>query len=405
MDSSGNALVVWSQWNGANYQIFKSEYRSGSWTHPANIADNISPDGQDAINPRVAMDDNGNALITWQQNDGTRDQIYKSEYRSSSWTHPANLADNISPDTAASNPQVAMDNNGNALIVWQQPDGAAVSQTFKSEYRTGSWTHPANSNDNISPDVQAVTSPAVAMDNNGNAVIVWVQNDGTRNQIFKSEYRTGSWTHPANLADNISPDSAVVEPQVAMDDSGNAIIAWRQPDAGAIDQIFKSEYRAGSWTHPANLADNISPDGQNSTTPWVAMSDNGSAVIVWGQWDGTADHIYRSEYRSGSWTHPANLADKISASGFAYEPQVAMDNTGNALIVWYEYDGTANYQAFKSEYRNGAWTDPAGGTDNISPDGQDVAWASTAMSDGGNALIVFNQNDGTNDLVYLSEYR
>jgi hypothetical protein len=55
-----------------------------SWIHPADLADNISPDGQDAYivcSPQVAMDDNGDAIITWEQSDGSNWQIFKSEYR------------------------------------------------------------------------------------------------------------------------------------------------------------------------------------------------------------------------------------------------------------------------------------------------------------------------------------
>ncbi|HQM21886.1 MAG TPA: hypothetical protein PLE36_14790, partial [Deltaproteobacteria bacterium] len=36
------------------------------WKHPSGLTDNISSDG-DAYNPQVAMDDNGNALIVWMQ--------------------------------------------------------------------------------------------------------------------------------------------------------------------------------------------------------------------------------------------------------------------------------------------------------------------------------------------------
>jgi hypothetical protein len=86
-------------------------------------------------------------------------------------------------------------------------------------------------------------SPDVAMDNNGNAIIVWKQFDGLHNQIFKSEYRSGLWTHPANLSDNISPDGTTCYyPEVAMDDNGNAIITWSQTD-GSYHRIFMSEYR------------------------------------------------------------------------------------------------------------------------------------------------------------------
>jgi hypothetical protein len=243
MDNNGNALIVWYQSDGLRNQIFKSEYRGGSWTHPAGLSDNISPDGQDAYDPSAAIDDNGNALIVWYQSDGSDNQVFISEYRNGSWDHPDSLSDNISPDgNHAFRPEVAMDNNGNALIVWYQWDNSKY-QVFMSEYRGGAWDHPADLSDNISPNGEDGFDPKLAMDNNGNALIVWYQSDGLRNQIFKSEYRGGSWTHPAGLSDNISPDGQdAYDPSTAIDDNGNALVVWYQSD-GTDNQIFMSEYR------------------------------------------------------------------------------------------------------------------------------------------------------------------
>jgi len=350
MDDNGNAIIVWHQSNGGYNQIFKSEYRANTWTHPSSLTDHINLNGQSASYAQVAMDDNGNAIIVWGQSDGSNNQIFKSEYRSGAWTHPSDLTDNISPDGQhAGSSQVAMDNNGNAIIVWYQYDGAN-GQIFKSEYRAGAWTHPSGITDNISPDGQNATDPQVAKDNNGNAIIVWHQYDGANGQIFKSEYRSGAWTHPSGLTDNISPDGAnAYFPQEAMDDNGNAIIIWVQSD-GSNDQVFKSEYRSGVWTHPAGLTDNISPDGQQTNSPQVAMGDNGNAIIVWYQSDGSNDQVFKSEYGARAWTHPSSLSDNISPDGQqANSPQVAMDNHGSEIIAWSQSDGSKT-QIFKSEF-------------------------------------------------------
>ena len=77
-DKNGNVIIVWEQSDGANDQIFKSEYRGGIWTHPGGLSDNISPDGQDAASPQAAMSNNGKAIICWRQPPGG---IYKSEYQ------------------------------------------------------------------------------------------------------------------------------------------------------------------------------------------------------------------------------------------------------------------------------------------------------------------------------------
>ena len=332
----------------AKGQIFALPFLK--WMHPKGLWDNISPDGQNASSPQVAMDDKGNAIIVWHQNDGKKSQIFKSEHRGGVWTHPGGLSDNISPDGQnAYNPQVAMDDRGNAIIVWRQLDGANY-QIFMSEYRGGVWTHPGGISDNISPDGQEADNPQVAMDNNGNAIIVWKQYEGSSsNQIFMSEYRNGVWIHPQNISDYISiVHQNAHDPQVAMDDNGNAIIVWMQWD-GANDQIFMSEYRRGAWKHPASRSDNISPDKQSAYLPQVAMDNNENAVIVWQQIDGSKRQIFKSECWGGVWKHPDGLSDNISPDGQeGLAPQVAMDDNGNAVIVWQQFDGLKN-QIFKSE--------------------------------------------------------
>jgi hypothetical protein len=86
MDDNGNAVITWRQFddsNNNNHHIFKSEYRNGKWANPTLFTDHINPDGREAWNPQVAVDDNGNTVIVWYQEDssGNNVQIFKSEYR------------------------------------------------------------------------------------------------------------------------------------------------------------------------------------------------------------------------------------------------------------------------------------------------------------------------------------
>jgi len=376
-----------------------------SWVHPADLSDSISPDGSGTGQPEVAMDDNGSAIVVWDQNDGGNPQIFMSEYRGGAWTDPSDLSDNISPDGQwAYFSEVAMDDNGNAIVVWRQSDGSRW-QVFMSEYRSGAWSHPADVADNISPDGQNAGWPQVAMDDNGNAIVAWEQNNGSLNQLFMSEYRGGAWTHPADLSDDISPDGQWAgAQQVAMDDHGIAIIVWNQSD-GSSNQVFMSEYWGGAWTHPADLSDNISPDGQSTSEPQVAMDNHGNAIIVWNQSDGSSSQVFMSEYRGDAWTHPADLSDNISPDGQSTsEPQVAMDDNGNAIIVWHQSDGSSD-QIFMSEYRGGLWTHPVDLSDNISPNGQSAEQPRAAMDDNGNAIVAWRQHDGINWQIFMSERR
>jgi mRNA-degrading endonuclease HigB of HigAB toxin-antitoxin module len=419
MNDNGDAIVVWQENDGSNWRVYKSEYRSGVWTYPTSTADALNLNGGVASDPRVAMDNGGNAIVVWVQTDGSTDQIYKSEYRNGVWTHPTSTSDHISPTGQnAQQPNVAMDNKGNAIIVWSQNDGTTAStyyQIFKGEFRNNAWLHPVALSGNISPDSQDATSPKVAMDDNGNAIIAWQQSDGANQQIFKSEYRNSTWTHPTSLSDNISPDGQPMdEPQVAMDNRGHAMIVWEGLNVPRA--IFKSEYGNNLWTHPTSTSDHIDSFGLGVYECRLAMDNNGNAIIVSRQAvyaPPYPDYIYKSEYRNGLWTHPTSTSGHISPSSALVNPAdqkteipaVAMDDNGNAIIVWSQLDG-AEWQTFKSEYRNGAWTHPTSLADNISPDGMEVLDTHIAMGNSGNAIIVWDQDAGGGIFqVFKSEYR
>ena len=314
---------------GSSDQSGSSDHKA--WTNPSSLKDHISHDGQPALEAQVAMDDNGNAIIVWEQFDGFAMQIFKSEYRGGVWHNPSSITNSIPGWQDAYEPQVAMDKKGNAIITWYEN-----WQIFKSEYRDGVWHNPSSLEDKISPDGQSAYGPRVAMDGSGNAIITWVQDDGSNRQIYKSEYRGGVWTNPASIMDRISLNGyEASSPQVAMDDMGNAIITWFQYDA-TDRQIFKSEYRDGVWTNPSTFSDHISPDGQWADDPQVAMDSSGNAIITWDQFNG----IYKSEYRGGVWTNPA-LTDQINPDEYpASNPQVAMSDNGTAIITWEGSDGS-----------------------------------------------------------------
>lgn len=366
-NQQGDLLITWSGWDSTAlcgmgvpcYQTFKAEYRNGSWTGiPLRDAeDNISPNAEDVLYPNSAMSSSGDAIIVWSQSNGTTKEIFKSEYRNGTWNHPSSLSDHISPlEGDASTPRVVMNGTGDAIIVWQE--GFHI---YKSEFRHGNWTHPANANDYIDPTASTSSNPAVAINDSGDAIIVWRQTDSDgKPQLAMSQYRNGSWNHPAHNDDNISPDGKFVwEPKVALSENGEAVIAWRQYDSSDKLQVFVSEYRAGAWNHPTDLSDNISPDGASAGDTMtyypqlsVSMDKIGNTVLAWRQSDGSKQQLFKSTFWNGSWTHPADLSDNISPNGKdCYSVETAMGNPGITLILWSQRDNDDYIQAYKAEYR------------------------------------------------------
>jgi hypothetical protein len=416
MDDRGNKIVAWQQEDSdGDEQVYIAMYQNGTWTKPSNAEDYISLNPDSAVDDvALAMNGDGDAIVAWLQFDGSDEQVYISEYRNGSWTHPSSLTDDhISIDGQdAYEVEVAMDEDGNTLVVWNQYDGTE-DQIYFSEYRDGTWTHPTSlTDDHISIDGENAYEGEVAMDDNGNAIIAWIQHDGTNDQVFIGEYRDGTWSFPSSLTDDhISIDGQdSYDVEVAMSNAGNAVVTWIQYD-GSNDQAYRSKYRNGTWIHPTDLmTDHFSPAGEDVYNIELAMDNLGDAVITWEQYDGDHDQIYMSELRDGTWTNPTDLEDTISFAGTSAEdePAVAMDDNGNAIIAWSQNLFSAGV-VYISEYRNGSWVHPTfadfvGPLDKNGRDADDVA---VAMSNNGEAIIAWEQDEPGDDydVLFVSEYK
>jgi hypothetical protein len=411
---TGDTIVVWQQYDGFNYRVYMKEYRNGSWAAAKRITDDavFGTGTHDEEYPHVAIDESGNAIIVWQCDDGCYSQIFISEYRNGSWSHPATFADHICPidpnPTNAYNPRVAMDNNGNAIVVWKQYDADSDNQVFMSEYRNGAWDDPDDLDDNISPDGHGAYDPKVAMDNNENAIIIWQQSDGANKQLYMAEYRNGDWS-AATDARSLDGQEVQSVYDVAMSDDGSAIIVWRQSD-GVNKQIFKSEYRNSAWIDPADFDDNLSKlsPTTDSNHPEVAMDDDGNAIVIWELIDGAPpDKMYMSRYQDGSWdSSPTQVSFAGSSTGYI---DVAMDNNGQIILAWNQDGPTGKPAIFMREYRDDVWSpDPVTSSDYINVyDGSSSAFdPEVAMDPNGDAIIVWEQEDEDGDYrIYMSEFR
>jgi uncharacterized membrane-anchored protein len=353
-------------------------------------------DAGPASYPQVAVDSSGNAVAVWQQHDGTRNNIWSNRYRAA--TGRWGTAELIETDAGdARNPQVAADSSGNAVAVWFQNDGTRFN-IWSNRYTvaTGRWGTAELIQDNAGNAYH----PQVAVDSSGNTVAVWYQYDGTSyRNIWSNRYTaaTGTW----GTAELIETDNAedAYYPQVAVDSSGNAVVVWYQYN-GTRNNIWSNRYTAvaGTW----GTAELIETDNAGSARdPQVAVDSSGNAVAVWYQYDGTRTNISSNRYTAsaGSWG-TAELIEMDNA-GPAYSPQVAVDSSGNAVVVWYQFDGTSdNIWSNRYTAATGTWET----AELIETDAWDAYDPQVAVDSFGNAVAVWQQSDGTRYSIWSNRY-
>jgi len=168
--------------------------------------------------------------------------------------------------------------------------GNAMSENYawSFAFRDGLWgTAALIETDNTGDALY----PQVAMDAGGNAIAVWMEDDGTRYHIWANRYMPGAgWGMAALIETNNAGDA---DPQVAMDASGNAIAVW-YGGPGYIS-IAANRYVAGKGWGTAALIETDNTGG--ASYPQVAMDASGNAIAVWQQSEGTRHNIWANRFK------------------------------------------------------------------------------------------------------------
>jgi hypothetical protein len=221
VDGQGNAVAVWERHipanDGGTDSIVQAAARpaGGAWQAPVNL----SAAGRDAFIPQVAVDGQGDAVAVWTSFDSSATAIVQAAARPAggAWQAPVNLS---AAGQNAQNPQVAVDGQGNAVAVWPGFDGTSQIVQAAARPAGGVWQAPVN----LSAAGQNAGNPQVAVDARGDAVAVWTSSNGT-NDIVQAAVRPagGAWQAPADLS---PAGQDARSPRVAMDARGNAVAVW-----------------------------------------------------------------------------------------------------------------------------------------------------------------------------------
>ncbi len=186
------------QYNACDLVHHWSYYRAtydeltDTWTNPALLADIMSfAIDAEPLNITIDVNQDGDAFLGWTQHDGANNNLYVSSYdvESETWSEPTDETDFFPVIDVADDVDdfgLAVDGFGNQAVVYEQ-NGQIYLSSYNVE--TGDWTHPADVADSLNGDSGTASDPHVAMDEEGNIVAAWLDVDGADVRVFYQEYR------------------------------------------------------------------------------------------------------------------------------------------------------------------------------------------------------------------------
>jgi RTX calcium-binding nonapeptide repeat (4 copies) len=265
MDRLGNAVAVWQRSNGHD-SVVQAAVRpaGGDW----GAAQDLSRPGEAAFSADVAIRA-GRATAVWMAL-GDRHTAIQTSSRAidGAWASPQTIS---GPIGNASAPVVAVDEAGGAAAAWRWSDGAFLVVQAAARSSDGVWSAP----EVLSGPGRSTSQPLLAMDARGNAVLAWLRFNGswTAAQVV-SRAAGGSWDAPRDLSRRGGQARRL---DLAMNSQGDAVVTWTQTLLTARADLWSSFRKAGSarWTNTLVSDDWYGLDAR------VALDEQGNATAVW----------------------------------------------------------------------------------------------------------------------------
>jgi hypothetical protein len=351
VDSAGNAIAVWQEFDGVRSNVVASRYtRLEVWGAP----EPVEAAEENAVEVQLAVDPEGNAFAVWRQMGAGRDSIWANRYTvGEDWGTPtsieaeAGLAGDIS-----TTPRVAVDSNGNAIALWYQTDRLSSGfNVWSNRYTVGEGWAMAES---IETEPPSFRQPNIDLgfDAGGNAIAVWTRAGQNQDDAWANRYTPGEGWGSAELIET-NDMGGLRDLVVAVTSDGDAHALWSQFDDNGVRSLWTNVYSSGAWGDTADVFDD--EDVNAAETPQITAGPNGELHAVWSQSDGNLTNIWANMYTPTppvGWGTPELIElppDDPQDDGNARLPQLSVDSEGNVFAVWDQF-GNSRFNIWSNRF-------------------------------------------------------
>jgi hypothetical protein len=302
--AQGEAIVAWQ----ALSSVEETERPDGgSWLLPKAV---LTPGGEE---PQVATDAKGDVLIASTRQAPNHSEGIEVTQRSAGGAFSA--AKIISGNENAFTPRVAMNAKGDALVAWRVEPGQGCSVRAAFHVAGGGWSSPRT--------ISGATAycegntPRVAIDEAGDAVVVWTMQRGRSQDLEEATRNTDGRWRSQKLQTNVRDLSSS---EVGMDARGDTIVSWSRNGQEEWVRVRPEGHRwlparmlASSWVLSASLA----------------VDARGDALIAW-------KHLGRMVAATKSSTDDKWRISTVAALGG--DPTAEIDPNGYGVVTWLNHE-------------------------------------------------------------------
>jgi hypothetical protein len=315
MNASGNFVVTWSSDQGGYWNVLAQRYNaSGVALGSAIHVD--TPTGDDQEFSTAGMDNQGNFAITWSGDQLGNWNTYVNEFNKNgnSQGGPFLVSNPTNADQWLSN--LAMNGNGNFVITWSG-DQSGNWDVYAQRY--GANGQPVGSIFQVnSPSKSDSDFATAAMDANGNFIITWSGTGNGNWDIYARTYQANGAAVSSIFQVNPSSNQDQVFSSVTYGAPDNPIITWSSQNAGPSgwDVYAQQVIASGTFLGSEIRVNTYTQDNQFYSS--IAGDQNGNLVAAWTSQNQDGDNFG---------VYAQRLSASVSSAGIIVTPTSALQTT------------------------------------------------------------------------------
>lgn len=280
MNDSGYFVISWVDVRNNNLDIYLQRFDKKGNKLGRNIKVNDDNTSEDQMLPSIGIDKYGNFIVTWMDRRNRNYDIYFQRYNSSGLKLGNNKK--VNDDTGLEmqlNPKIAVMRNGNFIIVWEDLRSGKSDIYFQ---RYDSSGNPIGTNVKIYTD-PGVTSqkskPSIAIDDSGNFIIAWLDFRTVLPNVYIQMYNNQGIAIGQNILVN-SINSANNSPVVINNPNGGFIVVWEDRRNNNSDIYLQIFDKNGAYID-GNKRINNDFGNSSQIIPSISHDRNQKFIVVW----------------------------------------------------------------------------------------------------------------------------
>jgi hypothetical protein len=357
----------------------------------------------------IAVDADGDFVLAWQSyaQDGSNYGIFAQRYNAAGVGQGAEFRVNTFTAGSQRFADVAMDADGDFVITWDSPaqDGSSTG-IYGRRYNSAGVAQGSEFRVNTFTTGEQLL-PAVAMDASGDFVVAW-QGVGSGDDygVYAQRYNALGTAQGGEFRVNTFTTGSQRNLALAMDADGDLVIAWTSSaqDPDGSSGVYARRYDLAGAAQGGEFRVNTTTPG-NQKLPAVALDASGDFVVAWT----SAYDIFAQRYNAAGLAQGGELRANTFTGGFQDSAAAGMDADGNFLITWTDGafgNGQEGSLGVYAQYFNAAGA-PQGGELRVNTfTTGNQSTPDVAMESDGDAVVAWQSNgqDGSGYGVYAQRY-